>query len=163
MMEQSGVLMAFAQIAITLIGFTGIVVVFGNRSKAEWDKNDYQKLMLLILPSLGVFFGSLIPLYIAAADVDIVLNWRISNAAFAVIHILQICWFLVNPIQAKITKGQMLNVPLGIVIIIANISVAFEILLWAETVFLISLTQQLWIGIYNFFLLLAPSLKPDGK
>ena len=162
-LEQSEVLMAFAGLAISLIGFTGIVVVFGARSKAGWSKEDYQKLVLLITPSLTVFFGAVLPIILAAGNVPESLNWRISNGIFAALHLGSIGWFVINPVQARISRGQLWNLPHGVAAIIANILAAAGYMPWPAMIYLIGLTQQLWIGIYNFLLMLAPRIRPRDE
>lgn len=72
-------LLVIAQVSITLVGFTGIVIVFGERAVGSWNSSERQRLSLLVRPGLVVFFASLLPVILSASDMDPQLNWRICS------------------------------------------------------------------------------------
>ena len=48
MIEPAAALSTAAQIAVTLAGFAGVVVVFGRQALAEWSRVDRFRLQLLL-------------------------------------------------------------------------------------------------------------------
>ena len=60
-LAQIGTLHTIAQIAISLIGFTGIVIVFGDRAKRSWSSEENLSLFALLIPSLIVPICILLP------------------------------------------------------------------------------------------------------
>ena len=63
MIEPAAALSTAAQIAVTLAGFAGVVVVFGRRSFDEWSRVDRFRLQLLLTTSahaLALCMGSML-------------------------------------------------------------------------------------------------------
>ena len=54
-------LTAIAEIAIGLIGFSGIVTVLGQRAQGTWSAEDFLQLRTQVEPSVVALFGSLLP------------------------------------------------------------------------------------------------------
>src|SRR5213595_1845599 len=65
-MEQEAFLLAIAQIAVTLAGFSGLVVAIRGDSPAEWDARDIWSLTWMYGTSFGALFLSLLPLVFAS-------------------------------------------------------------------------------------------------
>ena len=60
--DQSGTLLTIAQIAITLVGFTGIVLVLGERSSLKWGEAEYLRIFSMVSPTLMVLLACFIPI-----------------------------------------------------------------------------------------------------
>jgi hypothetical protein len=87
--EQAETLRTIAEVATAFAGFSGVVVVLGNRANREWSLEDTITISLLLLCSLGVVFFALAPLLVEAAGVPV---WRISNGLFGIYHLGVCVW-----------------------------------------------------------------------
>ena len=154
-MDQVGTLHTVAQIAIALIGFSGIVVVFGERSATRWTAEESMRLYALLAPSFTALLCSFVPILLATEVTNADTVWRISNAVLGTIHAANLGWFLVNSWGAKTTIGQRINSVIGFGVIAAHFLAALAIVPWYEFVFIFGLLQQLYIGVHNFLLLFS--------
>lgn len=155
-MEHTDILLTISQIAITLIGFSGIVIVFGERANSNWSAEEHLSFYALITPTLTVLFCSFVPILIGMTIDTTDTIWRASNAILGIAHLGNIVAFFANPQKAKITSGQKINGIIGFLTITAHFLAAAAILPWYEAVFVFGLIQQIWIGILNFLLLFKP-------
>jgi hypothetical protein len=62
MMLDSNILVSLAEVSVTIAGFTGVVVVIGNRSDGQWAPVDDVRFWSLMLNSLTPIALSLLPL-----------------------------------------------------------------------------------------------------
>ena len=150
-----------AQVAVTIIGFSGIVVVFGERAVSAWTAEDRLRIFALIMPTLTAFFCSFVPILIASFSLSADVVWRSSNAVLGLAHLANLSIFVVNRHGARMTFGQRLNGGIGVVTILAHFLAAAGLLPWYIFVFLFGLLQQTWIGIHNFLLLFQPKVRND--
>ncbi len=72
-----------AEVAAAFAGFTGIVVVLGRGSIAEWRSVDKATVSLLLASSLGVVFFGFLPDVTVAAHLSPSSGWRVSAFLFA--------------------------------------------------------------------------------
>jgi hypothetical protein len=72
-----------AEVAAAFAGFTGIVVVLGRGSIAEWRSVDKATVSLLLASSLGVVFFGFLPEVAVAAHLSPSSAWRVSAFLFA--------------------------------------------------------------------------------
>jgi len=72
-----------AEVAAAFAGFTGIVVVLGRGSIAEWRSVDKATVSLLLASSLGVVFFGFLPDVTVAAHLSPSSAWRVSAFLFA--------------------------------------------------------------------------------
>lgn len=154
-MEYVGTLHTVAQIAIALIGFSGIVITFGKRA-AKWSAEESMRLYALLAPSFTALFCSFVPILLAIEISSADAVWRLSNAVLGVLHAANLGWFLVNRWGATATIGQRANGAFGMVVIAAHALAALALIPWYEFVFIFGLLQQLYIGVHNFLLLFRP-------
>ena len=66
-MEVRDALLTLSEFAIALAGFTGVVVVFGNRA-GGWHPIDRYRIIIILLCSIGPAFFSLLPVGIEMLD-----------------------------------------------------------------------------------------------
>ena len=157
-MENVGTLHTVAQIAIALIGFSGIVIVFGSRS-ATWTAEESMRLYALLAPSFTALLCSFVPILLAIEISNSDAVWRLSNAVLGVLHTANLGWFLINRWGAKATIGQRVNGVFGMIVIAAHALAALALIPWYEFVFILGLLQQLYIGVHNFLLLFRPDAR----
>ena len=87
-MEPFENLRSMAEVAVSLTGFTGIVVALGKRSHGSWTKLELLRLKMLLITSLAVLFFSLLPLALSGLNFSGERIWMISNATLAISHLL---------------------------------------------------------------------------
>ena len=76
-----------AQIAVTLAGFTGIVVAFATGAVREWPPADQFRLRLLLATSVVPLALSLTGLMLLATDMRARLVWELSSGMAALLLI----------------------------------------------------------------------------
>lgn len=154
-MEDLGTLNAIAQIAISLIGFSGIVVIFGDRFKRGWTPEEALQFYALIAPPITAFFCAFIPGLLDKITDDVNLIWRISNAVLGILHLANFGYFvfkLKNAITIQKVAGAS-----AVIIIVAHFLTSFDLIPFHVMIFTIGLLQQLAVGILNFVLLFRPT------
>ena len=95
-MNYSDLLPLFAEVAIAITGFSGIVSIFG-RDKNSWSAADITRLISLLTASLSAFIFSLIALALISSGISEHLTWRIASGLIAIERIV---WIF------RITKTQ---------------------------------------------------------
>ena len=148
-----------AQVAITLIGFSGIVVVFGERTAARWTSEESLRFYVLIAGPLTALACSFVPILLSQLTSDQAAVWRSSNAILGLAHLANMIPFLLNRKGAKATTGQKVNAAIGLTLIVAHFLAALAVLPWYTFIFIAGLLQQTWIGLHNFLLLFMPRQK----
>jgi hypothetical protein len=87
----SDTLIAIGQIAVTLAGFAGIVVVLGRRGHGEWTNQEIFDLGALLRPSLSAALLCMIPLILDSAELAESLVWAIASAlAFTYLTVMMV-------------------------------------------------------------------------
>ncbi len=156
MVAQTETLHTIAQVAITLIGFSGIVVVIGERTLSKWTPEESLRFFGLIAPTLTAFVCSFVPILIGLLVENSETVWRIANAILGILHLANILMFYIGSRDAKKTLGQNINGFIGASTILAHFLASIGVLPWLIPIFLFGLLQQIWIGIHNFLLLFRP-------
>ena len=82
-MHYTDLLPLFAQLAITITGFSGIVSIFG-RDRAAWSLIDTTRLLSLLTASISAFVFSLIAVALIASDITEGATWRTVSALVVV-------------------------------------------------------------------------------
>jgi hypothetical protein len=87
------ILYTLAQVATTLAGFSGLVVIFRVRGVQAWSRAELRTFWFLLGDSFLVLFFSLLPLPLALA------NWP-QDALWGVCNALLGSWFVVGDVLA---------------------------------------------------------------
>lgn len=161
-LNETGTLHVIAQVAIALIGFTGIVISLGERARDSWTAEVKLRLYTMLYPSMTALFCSFVPLILVYFITDIETCWRLSNGILGLAHAINLAGFLRGSKVAHITRTQKLNAIFGGCVVLTHFLAAFAILPWQEAIFLFGLLQQLYIGFHNFILLFKPGEKSSG-
>jgi hypothetical protein len=85
-MLNEGLLLAISQIAVTLAGFSGLVVAIRGAPPTDWHPRDIWSLSWMFGTSLGALFMALLPLLLASFALRDGLLWTLADlvmAAFA--------------------------------------------------------------------------------
>jgi hypothetical protein len=78
-MEPTEILGSAAQVAVTLAGFAGVVVVFGSASVHEWSPVDKFRLRLMLLSSSLALALCMLGLVLLAAGLPSERAWRFGS------------------------------------------------------------------------------------
>jgi hypothetical protein len=136
------ILNTFAEVAVTLAGFSGVAVVFRLRGAQSWSPTELRYLWLLIGDSFLVLFFSLLPFPLAIA------NWS-DDALWGLCNALLGSWFIVGDVLAlrgerrdRIAQ-QLITVPVisPILYIMSIGALAMGIALWLSALDLLVLTE----------------------
>lgn len=160
MFQNPEILHTLAEIAIALVGFTGIVVAL-NHTRGGWSEKQLIQFSALIGPSMTALVCCFVPALLAYFISDIESNWRASNFILGSLHLVNIIPFFVMVQRSKTnpaTRSQKINSVIGSLTIIAHYVAALGLTPYLEAIFVFGVMQQLSIGLLNFVL----SLRYEG-
>jgi hypothetical protein len=100
-MQDEGFLLAIAQIAVTLAGFSGLVVAIRGAPPSAWLPRDIWSLSWMFGTSLGTLFMALLPLLLAFFHLQVGLIWRVAS--------LVMCAFMIIFAMAMALSGRRLT------------------------------------------------------
>lgn len=86
-MESSDFFLTLGEIAVTLAGFAGVVVVFRRRESGAWEAADLSRLRGMLGLSLGAGFFAVVPVGLHRAGASEATAWSVCSLALA-------CWLL---------------------------------------------------------------------
>jgi len=147
-------LLAIAAIAISLIGFSGVVTALGRRGEGKWTTLEKLQLQTLVEPSLVSLFGAFSPLLLGLAVKDQETVWRLSNGILLLLHMVGFGLFLARSKEAVIlTSHKILSVITCIILLFQAASI-FNLTVYHQLAFAISLLLGIAVSVHNFYLLL---------
>lgn len=153
-MEHAALLNTLAQIALGVLGFTGIVVAFKH---GDDDWTDYEKIRFqaLVTTTLTAMFGALLPQTIAIATEDSSMVWRLANGGIGIMHLANFTAIIITAFRKKTRPAatspkDWLDAIVGPSLIALHFTAAFGYIAWMELLLVIGVMQQLYIGISNF-------------
>lgn len=156
-MENADILTTIAEVAIALTGFTGVVAVFGRRSRGAWTPHELLQLRALVETSLTAFFVSFVPALLAMVVDSESHVWRSANVVLGLAHAANLAAFSLRMRMAPSTAGQVTLATVGVVFIATHLLVGVGLVGYAEPIFVLGLLQQIFVAVHNFVLLLLPT------
>ncbi len=153
-MFAESILLTISEIAVALVGFSGIVVAFGRRGGGDWTPTELLQLRTLVEPSLFALFASLVPSTIQLVSPSEALTWRLTGAVFGMFEIIALVLFLRRTRAAEITTGQWILTFGAFSIAGALWLAAFDVIPWQPLICVLGLIHALLVGAYNFTLLI---------
>ena len=128
-------LFILAEVAMTLAGFSGVVIAFRFGGKHPWSPTELRVLWFLLTDSFLVVFFSLlpIPLNLAGWPDDVI--WGVFNALLGTWFIVGVVLALRGELRDRAMQ-QLLRVPASTLIlyILTPISFAMGVALWLSAV-----------------------------
>jgi len=100
-MQSDGFFLTIAQIAVTLAGFSGLVVAMRGNAPDTWHPRDIWSLCWMLGTSFGALFLALLPLLLAILHLSDDSIWVISN--------LIMCLFMAGLSVVLTVAGQRLT------------------------------------------------------
>lgn len=86
-MQEEGFLLGISQIAVTLAGFSGLVVAIRGASPSSWHPRDIWSLSWMFGTSLGALFLALLPLLLTHFRLHEAVTWTVASGAMSVFMI----------------------------------------------------------------------------
>src|SRR5215211_1704380 len=83
-MQQESFLIAVAQIAVSLAGFSGLVIAIRSAPSACWHARDIWSLAWMLGTSLGALFLALLPLLFSVFRLNETFLWTLATLVMAV-------------------------------------------------------------------------------
>ena len=99
-MQQESFLLATAQIAVTLAGFSGLVLAIRGAPPARWQARDMWSLAWMLGTSLSPMFLALLPLVLASFAIDAALLWRAATLVMS-------AWMVVFALAMAVSGGHL--------------------------------------------------------
>ena len=143
-----------AEIAVSLAGFTGIVVALESRSAKGHALANRARLRELLLASLGVVFFAFVPTLLAGAGGDDRWAYRGSLLAFAGYEVLLVALF-VRSTGRQVALAEWLTAPAGMGVLLLQLATVAGLFPdHIHRVYFLSLLWLLLIACINFVVLL---------
>ena len=153
-MEHLDAVRMIPEIAITLVGFIGIVFALDHRPASKWSGADLLQMYVMTAGPMTAFFCAFAPDIFATLFESPDHVWRLSNATLGAFHLAVIVPFLLRKSEVPTTLGQRILGGVGVLLILSHFLAAFGLIPWLAFVFILGLLHQLCVGMYNFYLLL---------
>ena len=154
MIEYTDLLNTLAQIALGVLGFTGVVVALRQRT-SEWTQLEKISFQALVTTTSTALVGAILPQVIAILVEDQLMVWKYANLGIGILHLSNFVAIMRRAAFADIgadKRGRkgIFDSLLGIGIIVGHFAAAFGILPYVEFMLIIGVIQQLYIGTGNF-------------
>lgn len=91
-MEAGAILGVFAQLAVVIVGLSGIVAVAGSRATGNWQIADYYRFWTMLVSGFVLLFQSIFPMILHHFSLTSQSVWVWSGAAAALLVCGQLCW-----------------------------------------------------------------------
>ncbi|MFK7865494.1 MAG: hypothetical protein AB8B95_14860 [Pseudohongiellaceae bacterium] len=147
-------LFTIAEIAVALIGFSGIVTVLGRRAKGDWKHEERVRLLALTEPSAIALSGSLLAATLLIVLPNDNLLWRISNGAVLALHLLAFTAYVKRSKNVEQLLSQKLMTVVAVLIFIALAGSVLNVNPYHEMTFALGVLLGIAVGVFNFTLLL---------
>ena len=125
-MDTQGVLIGLAQIAIALIGFSGLVSVFRRSANGVWRPD--ARFWTLLTTATGSLFFSLLPLPFLQAALSPFWTWSACSGIFAVFLVAS-ATLTVRDLRQRLGKGEYYKSKITIFFIAINVVLVVTLVL----------------------------------
>jgi hypothetical protein len=148
---EQDLLIVAAELGVAIAGFTGVISVFGSRSRESWSVIERFRIESLLSASLAAVALALLGLALVAADADGSLVWNVSSIAW-------LAWALVTQIRLfprfrkARSEGGTISTPYNIAVWAAAATVA------ALQIWNIAALHEFWPFFVGLSLNLVPAL-----
>lgn len=147
-------LMGIAQIAITLIGFSGVVTALGHDRGERWGPAELLQLRTQVEPSMTALFGALLPATAGLLVDSQNALWQICNGLLAVFIFAALLAYLVRTKRAPTLLSQKVLTVVSIFVLAGLVASTTNLVTAHQATFMFGLLLGLVVGVHNFTLLL---------
>ncbi len=162
-MEEGENLRTIADVAIALVGFTGVVAVIGSRARGAWSPLELLRLHMLLGASVGVLMLSFVPALLEAFNFSGLSLWRVGNFIQLIAHstggvvlIGRIRKFDASQWPREEQLWTLILIPISLSIILAQLLNAWGLLAdFGFFIYFLGLLYLLLLAVLHFVLLLV--------
>lgn len=152
-------LFTFADIAVALIGFSGVVTILGHRGKGEWQKGEKVRLQALVEPSIVALVGALLPSTLSLVMENNDILWRLCNLIVLVMHLTAFTAYIRRSDNTATLPSQKIMVVIAVVVfVILGLSV-LGVFPQHQFSFALGLLLGIAVAIFNFSSLLFDTIQ----
>jgi hypothetical protein len=157
------VLMGIAAVAVTLIGFSGVVTALGRKSGDSWSQSESAQLFALVVPSIVTLVSTFVPVALRLILDDDGIIWRASNGVCFLGHLLGVSYFIrigsSQPIRFSHKIGLTCTYSVMAILLMSLLGFGS----WFQFTFLLGLLLGIGVSVHNFYLLLSPAITSNGS
>ncbi len=157
------VLVGVAGIAITLIGFSGVVTALGRRDTGLWSPEEMLQLRTLVEPSIVSLFSAFVPLSLGIVIANDEVVWRTANGACFIAHFVGIAAFVRRGSTGMVHTSHKVGFSISVIIMLAMLAGMFSPLKWTQLTFFLGMLLGIGVSVHNFYLLLFPASERIGE
>lgn len=148
------IIYTIGQICVALIGFTGLVSVFGHREGQRWSREEILRLHTLIEPAACGLFGSLTPPTILMLTMNPDTLWRLSCGVLSILILAAFAAYLLRARAARQAVSQKVLSAVSGIVLVSLLLAAFGVLPRPDFVLVLGLWLTIIVASHNFALLL---------
>lgn len=149
-------LSAISEMALAIIGFSGIVTILGQ-GKRTWSPEVLLRLRTQVEPAACAMFGAMLPATLNSFVTDPETLWRLSNALLGLFILLAFITFSTRVGTAKLVLSQKILTVISALVLISIFLSAVNIFGFHQLTYFLGLWLGLIVGVHNFGLLLFGS------
>jgi hypothetical protein len=147
-------LFTFAEIAVALIGFSGVVTILGHRERGEWQKAEKIRLQALVEPSIVALAGALLPPTLSLVMENTDMLWRLCNLIVLVMHLAGFTAYIRRSRNTDILLSQKIMIGVAILVFVTLGLSVLGVISQHQFTFALGLLLGIAVAIFNFSLLL---------
>ena len=152
------VLMGAAAVAVTLIGFSGVVTALRLPREVSWGRSESAQLFALVAPSIVTLSCAFVPIGLGLILDDSDTVWRLSNGLVGLGHVLAVSYFLRIGVKQPLQFSHKIGMVFTVVTILVTLMSSLGIGSWYQFTFLLGLLLGIGVSVNSFYLLLSPAL-----
>lgn len=154
MIEHTDLLNTLAQIAVGILGFTGVVIALKHDTE-EWTDMEKISFQALVTTTLTALIGALLPQVFAVIMNEPKAIWGAANIGIGLLHLANFISILLTVRKSKLDGASsnikgLIDSLLGLVLILFHFLAGFGLTPWLEFILIVGVIQQLYIGTGNF-------------
>ena len=166
-MEAESILGVYAQLAVFIVGLSGIVGVVGYRATGNWHITDYFRFWTMMTAGFLLLFQSLFPILLHYFSLTPEAVWRWSSATVALMVCCLLSWRLAHHKRQQAHSdfsvivwwlGTTLQIAVAIILILNAASLGFK---GTFPPYLLAMSLTLALSCMSFIRLLVVAL-PRG-
>ena len=154
-MEQQDILLTVAELAVALVGFTGIIGSLGR--KEDWTVAEFRNQVVMLRAGFSATGLSLLPIALAQFF-SVAQVWRLSMVVLTVVMASNLYIFFRHSNLKNVTYSQKIMAPIAICIAIACAFAAAGVIDDAGSLYIVAIFWMLLVALHNFVILLAGTL-----
>ena len=155
--------MGAAAVAVTLIGFSGVVTALRLPWDNSWSRSESAQLFALVAPSIVTLSCAFVPIGLRLILEDSDTIWRISNGSVGLGHLLAVFYFLRIGSRQPLQFSHKIGMVFTVSIIGLTLLSALGFGSWFQFTFLLGLLLGIGVSVNSFYLLLGPALTGNGN